>query len=126
MDAKLEKLVKDLGVLKRKADLAAQKAATAQKAYDEARQALLGEMNQERLDSIRSGKYTALVSPVDVVEVEDWDAFYGWVARKKAYDALQRRPAVRALLDRREGQRGGKIPGVKFGKVRRLTFKVAK
>lgn len=126
MTQEIETLMKATAALKRKSDAADLKASIAKKAYEDARGQLLGLMNTEHLDSMRVGKASASISRVDVAEVEDWDEFYSWIAKKKAYDTLQRRAAVRALLDRRENQRDGKIPGVKFSKVRRLTFKVAK
>lgn len=125
MTKEIESLMKATASLKRKADAATARASKATATYEEARRELLGLMNAEHLDSMRVGKASASVSRVDVAEVEDWDALYTWITKRKAYDALQKRAAVKALLDRRENEKDGKIPGVKFAKVRRLTFKVA-
>lgn len=120
----IEALLKEAAKLKKAFDAAAAKAAIAEKAYNAKRDEILGAMNESALDSARSGTVSATITTVDVADVENWDAFYNWMVRKKAYDALQRRPAIKALMDRREGETGKKIPGVEFNKVRRLRLTI--
>lgn len=50
------------------------------------------------------------ISPNIVPQVADWDAFYEYIAKKKYFHMLQRRPAVKACQEI-WGQ-GGAIPGV--------------
>lgn len=46
----------------------------------------------------------------DVPQVKDWDAFYGYVHKHKAYELLQRRLSAEALTERLDA--GKKVPGV--------------
>ncbi len=47
-----------------------------------------------------------------IPQVRDWDAFYAYVHRHKAYELLQRRPAEKAIEERLEA--GKKVPGVEI------------
>jgi len=124
--SEISELMKELAALKRRKDTADRKAAAITKEYDDKRAEVLGLLNEEHLTSAKSGKVSAAVYQAEIIEVEDRDAFTQWIIRNKAIDALQFRPALKALQDRREDQRGGKIPGIKFGKVRRLRVTVGK
>lgn len=53
----------------------------------------------------------------DVPTVDDWDKFYKYVSRKKAFELMQRRLAVVAIRERQAN--GEKLPGVG-------TFRVVK
>ena len=50
------------------------------------------------------------LTPSVVPQVANWDEFYEWIAKKKYFHMLQRRPAVKACQEI-WGQ-GGAIPGV--------------
>lgn len=55
----------------------------------------------------------------DVPQVEDWDAFYKYLAKTKEFDLMQRRLSAEAVELR--WAQGKKVPGVKSFKVTKLS-----
>jgi len=92
----------------------------AEAAYEQARIDVLGQMNQEGLNSVRGAGISCGTASKQIVRVVDWDKFYAYIHRTKAYDLLQRRPAVTAILSRIED--GKRLP-VTTESIRSLTVK---
>jgi len=57
----------------------------------------------------------------DIVIVEDWAKFYGWIFKHKIEDALQHRPVVKSLQEH-QTTRGESVPGIKFDAVAKLNL----
>ena len=71
---------------------------------------LMERMEAEGTDKAQGSKASVTISKNVVANVEDWDAFWAYVIKKKYTHLLQRRvsdPAYRELLDL-----GMKVPGV--------------
>lgn len=63
-------------------------------------------------DQTRNDVATASISDTVVPQVEDWDRFYRWIHRNKAYYMLERRPASVAFRETLEQRKNKPIPGV--------------
>lgn len=62
-------------------------------------------------DTGASGKHHRVtIVPKIVVQVEDWDKFYAYIARTKAWELLQRRPGEKAIAERWDN--GKEVPGI--------------
>lgn len=57
---------------------------------------------------------------VPSVKAESWNEFFAYVGRYKAYEMLQHRISVKAVLERLEA--GKSIPGVEMVQVRKLSY----
>jgi predicted transcriptional regulator len=78
---------------------------------DELELRLLETMDAQGVSMSRSDLATASVSEVIRPVVENWDEFYTWIHRNKAYYMLERRPAAAAYRELMESRRKP-IPGV--------------
>jgi len=56
----------------------------------------------------------------EVPQVEDWDAFYKYMMKKKAFEMLQRRLSTKAVEERLSA--GEKVPGVKMFKFKKVSI----
>ena len=119
----MKEQVKMLASLKKRKEAAELKANKLKAEYEELKTELLGLMNQDKLESLKSNGLSLSVSKQEVVKVEDWDAFYKYVHRYKAYDLLQKRVGVTAALDRLTD--GKKLPVIKTT-IRKLNVRSAK
>lgn len=83
--------------------------------------ALIAQMDSEGV--IRSTGKLATVSISEVIKptVEDWDAFYAFIARNKYYHLLEKRPSVTGCRELFETK--GKIPGVVPFTQRKLNIR---
>ena len=115
--------IKKLKALKIKKESAEKLAKEAASAYEELRLEVLGDMNKDGLESLKSNGLSLSVSKQVVVEVQDWEEYYKYIHRYKAYDLLQRRIGSRAVLDRLES--GKKVPGVETKTIRKLNVRKA-
>lgn len=61
------------------------------------------------------------IEPQVVPQATDWDAFYPWMARKKWFHLLQRRPAVKACQEL--WSQGITIPGIDKYTTMKVTVK---
>lgn len=76
--------------------------------------------NEERAD-LKGGMGIRLTESV-VPSVKDWDSFYAWVHKNKAYWMLERRPSVTGYRDVLTA--GKTIPGVEsFNRIKVLLTK---
>lgn len=58
-----------------------------------------------------SGKHANFTKTTKVEpKVEDWEKFYAYIVKKKAWDMLQKRPGARAIAER--WKNGEVVPGV--------------
>lgn len=78
---------------------------------DELELRLLETMDAQGVSMSRSDLATASVSETVRPVVENWDEFYNWIHRNKAYYMLERRPAAAAYRETME-TRKRPIPGV--------------
>ena len=84
--------------------------------YDELKSQIISMLNELGTDQARTNKATVTVTEQEVMGVDDWDAFYGYVHDNQAYHLLQRRPASRAIIEESEAE--GPVPGTKpFTKI---------
>lgn len=71
---------------------------------------LMERLGKEGLEKATGSKASVSISSVVTADVQDWDAFYPYIAKNKFWHLLQRRPSdpgVRELWDA-----GKKVPGV--------------
>lgn len=71
--------------------------------------------NMPETDSGGIGKHhkaQVVLKPKARVNPEKWDGFFGWVAKNKRFDLLQKRINDAAVLDTLNQPRAPKIPGV--------------
>lgn len=82
---------------------------------------LMERMEAEGTDKAQGSKASVTISKNVVANVEDWDAFWAYVIKKKYTHLLQRRvsdPAYRELLEA-----GQNVPGVEPFTKRALTVR---
>jgi hypothetical protein len=72
---------------------------------------LLEAMDAQVVTMSRSDSATASISEIIRPVVENWDGFYNWIHRNKAYYMLERRPAAAAYRELME-TRKRPVPGV--------------
>jgi len=78
-------------------------------------------LDAEGLEKATGSKATVSISSAVVADVQDWDAFWPYIARNKFWHLVQRRvsdPAYRELLDQ-----GKKVPGVLPFTKRKLNLR---
>jgi hypothetical protein len=78
---------------------------------DEFELRLLETMDAQVVTMSRSDKAVASISEIVKPVVENWDEFYTWIHRNKAYYMLERRPAAAAYRELME-TRKRPLPGV--------------
>lgn len=82
---------------------------------------LMARMDKEETTKAQGGKASVSITQAVVANVEDWDAFYAYVAKNKFFHMLQKRvsdPSVREVWDS-----GKKIPGVQPFTKRKLNVR---
>ena len=72
--------------------------------------ALMEVMDKEGVDKATGKNASVAISEVVKPSVTDWDLFYKYIAKTKAFFLLERRPSVTACRELFETK--GKIPGV--------------
>ena len=70
-------------------------------------------MKEEGALRVTGSKATISVSINTVPSVEDWEKFYRYVRKHKAFHLLERRPASKAWREEVENRRGRPVPGTK-------------
>lgn len=82
---------------------------------------LMERMEAEGTDKAAGTKASVSISASVVADVQDWDAFWPYVAKNKYWHLIQKRvsdPAYRELLDM-----GKKVPGVQPFTKRKLNLR---
>ena len=74
-------------------------------------------------DQSRSDLATATITETVVPNVEDWEAFYRYVSREKAFFLLERRVSSTAYRDTLQARKGRKLPGVESFTKRTLSLR---
>lgn len=75
-------------------------------------EAIQAQMKAAGLDQARGSLATASVSTKQVANVSDWDKFYTYIGRNKAFHLLQRRVSDTAWREEVESRKGKALPGV--------------
>ena len=71
---------------------------------------LMSRMEKSEAATIRGSKAMASFSDKVVFKVDDWDAYYKYIHRYKAYDLLHKAASSTAIKERLED--GKKVPGI--------------
>lgn len=71
---------------------------------------LITQLQAEGITSSRGKKASISISENVVPQVEDWEAFYKYIGRKKYFHLLERRPSTSGCRELFE--KNGRIPGV--------------
>lgn len=71
---------------------------------------LITQLQVEGITSSRGKKASISISENVVPQVEDWEAFYKYIGRKKYFHLLERRPSTSGCRELFE--KNGRIPGV--------------
>ena len=97
------------------------------KHLDEHKRALeelvLAQLDDLGIDKASGAKASVAVSEKTVPTVKDWDAFYTYILRKKAFHLLERRPAVAAWREEVESRKGDLVPGTESFVKRTLNLR---
>lgn len=83
-------------------------------------EALYKLMDAQGIKKAGGNKATASIGSAVVASVDDWDAFWAWIAKKKYFHLIQKRvsdPGYRELLEK-----GVNVPGVQPFTKRKLTL----
>lgn len=81
---------------------------------------LMNNFDKSGLDGAK-GKYgLATLKRSTVADVTDWPAFYSYIQRNKAWELLQKRPAITAIRERWDAHKT--IPGVEPKEVVQLSL----
>lgn len=83
--------------------------------------AILEKLAEQGIEKGSHGGYSFGKSLSTVPQVEDWDAFYKFIARHKYFHLLERRPAAAGCRELFESK--GSIPGVVPFTKTRLSFR---
>lgn len=84
-------------------------------------EALMERLGAEGLEKATGSKASVSITSTVTADVQDWDAFYPYIAKNKFWHLLQRRPSdpgVRELWDA-----GKKVPGVVPFTKRRVNIR---
>lgn len=84
---------------------------------------LLAALDAQGVTQSRGEVATATVSEAEVPQVEDWDKFYAFIARNKAFYMLERRPAAGPYREAMQLRKGRAIPGVKSFTKRTISLR---
>lgn len=94
---------------------------------DEIAERLIAALDAQGIEQSRvKGLATATISESIVPQVEDWDKYWAFIGKHKAFYLLERRPAVVAYRELLETRKGRKIPGVTSFKRRTIRLLSAK
>ena len=85
---------------------------------------LMNRMGTSEVATIRGTQAMASISHTEVFGVKDWDAFYKYISRYKAFDLLHKRASSTAIKMRIED--GKKVPGIKKDKFTKLSITKSK
>ena len=85
---------------------------------------LLEMMDAVGTDMSRSDVATATITETVVPQVTDWDAFYKFISRNKAFYMLERRAAAVAFRETLAQRKGRAIPGVSSFTKRSVGIRV--
>jgi hypothetical protein len=97
--------------------------AVMKKKEDEIEEHILQSFDKSDIEGAKGSVATASVSRMTVPSVKDWPTVFAWIAKKKAWDLMEKRMARVAYRDRMEA--GQEIPGVEsFVKVSLSLTKV--
>ena len=80
-------------------------------------------MDAEQIGSSAGKSASVSISEVVVPTVKDWDAFYTYINRNKAYHLLERRPTSIAYREELESRNGKLLPGVESFTRRTLNLR---
>lgn len=69
-------------------------------------------LQQQNLDKASGSKATVSLSVSVIPSVKEWDDFFNYIHRHKAYHLLQRRAATAAYREELDLRNGKSIPGV--------------
>lgn len=81
---------------------------------------LMGNFGRSDLDGAKGKLANAVIKHSTVAEVTDWDAYYAYIGKQKAWDLLQKRPAITALRARWDA--GKTVPGVAAKEITTLSI----
>jgi len=84
---------------------------------------LLDIMETQGMTKLSGSKGTISISETVVPTVDDWDAFYKFLHRSKAYHMMERRVSSTAYREELETRRGQQIPGVSSYTKRKLNLR---
>jgi hypothetical protein len=73
---------------------------------------ILEQMSKEGITKSTGTTASVSVSTTVVPQVEDWDKFYTYILRQKAFHLLERRAASAAWREEVEARKGKHLPGV--------------
>lgn len=96
-------------------------ALNSQKANLETR--LIEALDAQGVTQSRGASATASISETIIPQVKDWDRFYAFIARNKAYYMLERRPAAAAYREALELRKNRPIPGVESFTKRTISLR---
>ena len=88
---------------------------------DELENQLIDQMDKEGVTKSTGNSATVSITTSVKPSVEDWDAFYAYIHRRKYYHLLERRPSVTGCRELLETK--GKIPGVVPFTQRKLNIR---
>ncbi len=107
----------------RQARIEQQKRADAIKAQETAlEEYIFSNYKSQGIDGVRGKVAMVSIKELTVPTVVDWDKFYAYIARNKAWELLQKRPGAEACRER--WALGKAIPGVE--QFRKLNLSVTK
>lgn len=92
-----------------------------EKQLADAETVLLEQLDKDGTTKVSGKLATISVTESIVPQVQDWDALYAYLQRKKAWYLLERRPSVTGF--RELFQAGSKIPGVTPFTKRKLNLR---
>jgi hypothetical protein len=69
-------------------------------------------MQTANVTQSRGRKASVTLKQTIVPQVQDWDKFYAYIQRNKAFHMLERRPAAAAYREALELRKGKPVPGV--------------
>ena len=92
-------LIKDFDALREELRSLAKREKELRIQREEIRDRILGAMDATGIDMVRSSVGTLRIVENEYPQVEDWDAFYNEIHRKKMYYLLERRPAAQAFRE---------------------------
>ena len=93
------------------------------KAYKIKEDSALDRMEKEGTSKVTGEFATMSVSITTVPQVTNWDKFYQYIAKKKAFHLLERRPAAKAWREEVESRRNKPLPGVEGFEKRSLNLR---
>lgn len=93
------------------------------RAFKEKEERILARMKTENALRVTGEKATISISITTVPNIKDWDKFYRYVQKHKAFHLLERRPASKAWREEVENRRGKAVPGTEGFEKRTLNLR---